>query len=412
MHTINDMLDRYEREELHNLAERTRKDYIRHIPVLREKYGSRDVLADIRQDVIDYVTAPGRGRVHRMRQLAVFRSAFTYALKWKWISANPLAHIEKPLPKTRTGISFAEFDKLVQFAKKYGHRGGGARLALAMELALRTGRRQADVLGLTWDRVDLPAGVMRFRQPRSKKWVEIKITPEIQQLLECAKKLDPAAKQGGRSKHVVSNRAGQGYTSEGFRAGYQRMMKRWKATGRDGVQFHDIKQLSDKVAEESRTDAADDPADDFPQFPQNLKDQATWNAPYYKVMFCLERMIRERITGVLEKALGPDWWDKANMQQNVRNDAKNLMERERDRAITQRSERMIDYTTLGQLGEIIRENWTYFKDVYQSEKAVSNVIANLNLVRGPIAHCCQLSTDEAERLRLYVHDWFARVERR
>lgn len=409
MQTINDMLDKYQREVLPNKGESTRIDYAKHIRVLREKYGTRDIDADIRQDVIDYVTTPGKGRYQRTRRLAVFRAAFTCALKWKWVTANPLAHIEKPVPRTRTGVTLDEYRQFVQFASKLS---AGAKVALVMELALHTGRRQSDVIELTWDRVDLQGRVIRFRESRTKKWVEVKITPEIEQLLERAKHIWPAANLGAKSKYVIPTQHGLGYTREGFRARYQTILRRWKATGRNVIQFHDIKHLSGKVAEQRRNEAAVDPLDDFPQFPQDLKDQATWNAPYYKVMFCLERMIRERITEVLEKAVGPLWWDNVQIQPNVRQDAKNLRDRERDRAITQRSERMIDYTTLGQLGEIIRDNWAYFKDVYQSDKAVANVIANLNLVRGPIAHCCQLSSDEADRLRLFVDDWFSRVERR
>ncbi len=36
---------------------------------------------------------------------------------------------------------------------------------------------------------------------------------------------------------------------------------------------------------------------------------------------------------------------------------------------------------------------------------------SLNMLRGPIAHCCPLSEDEVDRLRLAVKDWSAPYER-
>jgi len=37
-------------------------------------------------------------------------------------------------------------------------------------------------------------------------------------------------------------------------------------------------------------------------------------------------------------------------------------------------------------------------------------MANLNTLRGPIAHCTLLAEDEVVRLRLSVRDWFRQME--
>jgi len=68
--------------------------------------------------------------------------------------------------------------------------------------------------------------------------------------------------------------------------------------------------------------------------------------------------------------------------------------------------RMLDYTTFGQLGQIIRDNWNLFEGQFKSKGAVSAVLARLNLARGPIPHCCALSELEIERLGITVNDWF------
>lgn len=51
-----------------------------------------------------------------------------------------------------------------------------------------------------------------------------------------------------------------------------------------------------------------------------------------------------------------------------------------------------------------------FGALFKSEKAVTRIMANLNTLRGPIAHCTLLAEDEVVRLRLSVRDWFRQME--
>ena len=74
--------------------------------------------------------------------------------------------------------------------------------------------------------------------------------------------------------------------------------------------------------------------------------------------------------------------------------------------MTLRSDDLIDYTTFGELGDIIRANEPIFGDTFKDLKAVSKVMFNLNTLRGPIAHCSPLAEDEVLRLQLSMWDWF------
>ena len=86
------------------------------------------------------------------------------------------------------------------------------------------------------------------------------------------------------------------------------------------------------------------------------------------------------------------------------------MQRELDSGVTPRSTQEIDYTTFGELGEIVRSNWSTFLGTFNSKKAFSKVMTNLNTLRGPIAHCSPLAEDEVVRLRLSLRDWFRLME--
>jgi hypothetical protein len=103
--------------------------------------------------------------------------------------------------------------------------------------------------------------------------------------------------------------------------------------------------------------------------------------------------------------VGPAWWD-TNVPETVKTNAQKNIDRERESGITMRSSEHLDYTTFGELGDIVRANWQIFGDTFNSEKAFSKVMTILNLLRAPIAHCSTLAQDEVVRLRLALADWF------
>jgi len=60
---------------------------------------------------------------------------------------------------------------------------------------------------------------------------------------------------------------------------------------------------------------------------------------------------------------------------------------------TQKRKLIENFTTFGELGEIIKANWDILGDTFNSKKGVEKVMANLNVLRGPIAHCSPLASD-------------------
>ena len=148
----------------------------------------------------------------------------------------------------------------------------------------------------------------------------------------------------------------------------------------------------------------------YPQFPSSLRTAASSMAEHYEIFYCLENFIRELVRERLEEAFGLDWWDVEDpnvvVPPSVKENAKRNVERESDAAVTARSSEPIDYTTFGELSTIIDSNWETFGDLFNSRKGTIGVLARLNLLRGPIAHCSELSEDEVLRLRLTLADWF------
>ena len=174
--------------------------------------------------------------------------------------------------------------------------------------------------------------------------------------------------------------------------------------GLDGVE----KIYAIDLGREHRTDEAKDEAY-YPQFKEAIRREAASMAEHYEIFYCLEKSIRDLIREQLTAENGTSWWD-TTVPQNVRTNATSNYQRELDSGVTMRSTEMIDYTTFGELGEIVRANWATFSDTFNSQKAFDKIMTSLNVLRGPIAHCCPLAEDEVVRLKLALKDWFRLME--
>ena len=229
-YTVNEILDRYQRDCLDELAPRTRKDYLRHIPVLRRWFGERMANELKPRDFGPFLDIK-RGYQQRKRQLAVLSSAFTNAVSvWFIMDRNVLRDVKRKAgnPRTRL-ITDDEFASLYAIAP--------LRVQLAMDLALLTGQRQGDLLSLRWDQIH--DGAINIHQSKTGKRLAIELSTNLKRVLgKCAQ-----LRHGGR-EYVIVNRNGTRYTSEGFRAIWQRTINKWlKIPGRERLTFHDIRAL-------------------------------------------------------------------------------------------------------------------------------------------------------------------------
>lgn len=146
---------------------------------------------------------------------------------------------------------------------------------------------------------------------------------------------------------------------------------------------------------------------EYEQFEAALRKEAARMSEFYEIFYCLENSIRKLVADILVEADGPDWWNGKRVdEKRIREPVTGRRKKEVDSGITPRSDRLIDYTTFGELSQLITDNWELFDPVFQSKTAVSNVSNQLNLLRGPIAHCNPTDDLEQERLNLAVRTWF------
>jgi hypothetical protein len=144
----------------------------------------------------------------------------------------------------------------------------------------------------------------------------------------------------------------------------------------------------------------------YPQFEGAVREEAARMSKHYEVFYCLEISIRKLVSETLTDAFGADWWNSSSVPQRIQDDVLGRVQKELDSGVTRRSDDLLNYTTFGELSVLITTNWVLFEPIFNSRRAVERIMSSLNLLRGPIAHCCPISDDEVDRLRLTVKDWF------
>ena len=145
------------------------------------------------------------------------------------------------------------------------------------------------------------------------------------------------------------------------------------------------------------------------QFNSDYRKEARMMAQHYEVFYCLEKSIRSLVVELMFEKYGENWWDR--VKEEIRKSVDSNIKREEESGFTIRSEEKIDYTTFGELSQIVIGNWEAFENLFKrGQRSFQKIMTNLNQLRGPIAHCCPLAEDEIVRLELTVKDWFRIME--
>jgi integrase len=229
--TVGSILDRYQANCFHKLAPRTARDYVRHIGHLKARFGHLDATTLKPRDFGPFIQERigKKGEVQRVRQLAVLSSAFTYAVSYAYtLDRNVLKDVPRPKrpPRDRL-IEPEEFEAVRSQAP--------LRVQLMMDLAVRLGQRQGDLLNLKW--ADIKAGEIHINQGKTGKRLAIEITPELKRIFGKCWLLP------NRGEYVITRKCGGRYTSEGYRALWQRTMNAYCRKGGTRFTFHDIRAL-------------------------------------------------------------------------------------------------------------------------------------------------------------------------
>lgn len=226
---IRELLEKYQREVVPEHSPRTQKDYAWHIARLIEHFGHLEVDELKPKDVGMFLSVPN-GKISRNRSIAVLSAAYSQAVgRWWLAELNPCLKVLRNPSKPRTRyITNAEFEAMRSVCPPM--------VQVAMDLAYLTGQRQGDLLKLTREN-EYKEGVF-FQQGKTGKKLIVGLTDRLKEVMVRSRHM----KIPGRF-YVIRNLAGEPYTSEGFRAVWQRYMRIALKRGliKSRFTFHDIR---------------------------------------------------------------------------------------------------------------------------------------------------------------------------
>ena len=172
--TLGEMLDRYIKDILPTKPKNS-KNTLLHLTWWKEELGSFS-LADISPAMIaeksDYLASGITKRNTKrspstvVRYMAALSHAFTIAVKeWGWLEDSPMRRVTKPKePRGRVRfLSDEERTRLLTECKN----SDSEYLYMAVVLALSTGARRMEILGLQWQEVDLQRGFITLHETKN-----------------------------------------------------------------------------------------------------------------------------------------------------------------------------------------------------------------------------------------------------
>lgn len=132
-------------------------------------------------------------------------------------------------------------------------------------------------------------------------------------------------------------------------------------------------------------------------------------ASVYVAITSFENMVRDFIAKTLSEKNGEDWWEKC-VSDNIRKRAENRKkDEEKIKWHQQRGDRILNYTEMGDLNNIIQQNWDEFEDYLISLDWARQIINTLERSRNVIMHGGELGDRDIERVGTNIRDWINQV---
>ena len=139
-------------------------------------------------------------------------------------------------------------------------------------------------------------------------------------------------------------------------------------------------------------------------FSPRIWHNATDMASVYQAVFCIENTLRNFIVERMSERHGLDWWEE-RVSSKIKKAVNALKEKEeKNKFFSSRSDSEIGYTMLGNLGQIIIDNWDDFSDIIPSQAWLSSRMDDLEMARNIVMHTGVLPQIEIDRIASIVRD--------
>ncbi len=207
-------------------ADSTRKGYARRIPEIERAFGDMPIklVADprVRGEILDWrdgiaKRSPREADYH----MSILALMLAWAFNRRRIACNPAERPGRLYTADRSDAVWTDADVTAFLAV------APPQVRLPFLIALWTGQRQKDVLGLSWGRYD--GSTIRLPQSKGHRRVTIPIADDLRLALDAEKR---------RATVVCLTSRGKPWTADGFKTSFS---KACTVAGIDGLTFHDLR---------------------------------------------------------------------------------------------------------------------------------------------------------------------------
>jgi len=143
-----------------------------------------DVITDVKEKLLSEITPKGTKRSPSTvaRYLSSLSSVFTIAVnEWQWLEDSPMRKVKKP-KESRGRVRFLDDDeraRLLQACKESSNEW----IYMCVILALSTGMRQGELMGLKWPDVNLKDGYIILNETKNGERRRVPLTGHGLELL-------------------------------------------------------------------------------------------------------------------------------------------------------------------------------------------------------------------------------------
>lgn len=230
--TFQRMFEKFKISPQYNeVSERTQKDYEQYNKYIKPVFGATRPDKITTPHIRIYMDKRGvKAPVRANKELSFMSKIFNWGKERAYCKSNPCIGIKRYKTKDRTRyITHAEY--------KIVYEAASIPVKVAMDISYLCAARQQDVLSLTWAQID-DKGIY-IKQGKTGK-EQIKLWSQALRDAVQLSKTQPGPKS---IKHVIHNKQGKKYTSDGFRSMWSLAYN--AAFGddkpKDRFTFHDIK---------------------------------------------------------------------------------------------------------------------------------------------------------------------------
>lgn len=229
-HTLARMIDRYSRTVLE--SHKSGRQVARQLDVWLALLGDipvTDITARRLSDARDRLSKT-RSPATVRRYLSALSGALTHAVKdWQWLPANPVRSIFWPR-EPRGRVRYLADGELARLRRAAGQ--ASADLADIVELALATGARRGELIGLTWSAVDMDNCRLLLLETKNGERRQVPLVPAAMNIMRRRKPVT------ARADWYVFHPQGEPGRKLDIRAAWRRALQ--TARLRD-FRFHDLR---------------------------------------------------------------------------------------------------------------------------------------------------------------------------